>query len=84
MVEVVPVDDVVEHATLIKFDVEGAEAPALRGCSRLMKEDRPKDVYKRQFQHNRCGNEGKTAPSARSWAGGDRLPSVDEHWGEKE
>lgn len=42
MVEVVPVDDVVEHATLIKFDVEGAEAPALRGCSRLMKEDRPK------------------------------------------
>lgn len=40
--QVVPVDEEAEHATLIKFDVEGAEAPALQGCRRLIGEERPR------------------------------------------
>ena len=35
-------DDIREPLTLIKMDIEGAEQAALRGCSRHIREDRPK------------------------------------------
>ncbi|OUM03848.1 FkbM family methyltransferase [Variovorax sp. JS1663] len=38
----VKLDDVVEKASFIKLDVEGYEARALRGASRLLREQRPR------------------------------------------
>ena len=42
-VEIVALDDdITEPLTLIKMDIEGAEQSALRGCTRHIREDRPK------------------------------------------
>jgi len=43
-IEVVPIDEVVQTngaAVYLKFDVEGTELEALKGCARLLERDRP-------------------------------------------
>lgn len=43
MIEVVTLDeDIGEKITFLKMDIEGAEQMAIRGCTRHIKEDRPK------------------------------------------
>lgn len=41
-VQCVPVDDWVEKASFMKFDVEGFESRALRGSQRLLQQHRPR------------------------------------------
>jgi hypothetical protein len=59
-VEVVPLDDVVQRADLLKIDVEGAEILVLRGARRLLASDGAPMIFF-EINDELCGRFGATS-----------------------